>query len=376
MNSVTSCKIETLLNKILDKAWQETPLKKEEILYLLKVNEKKDLEKIFNVAKKLRQRYFSKKVFFYGFVYFSTYCRNNCTFCFYRKSNKQSLRYRKNENEIIETACQLAESGVHLIDLTMGEDPKYFVDKERQKHKSFSGLIRLAEEIKKKTDLPIMLSPGVISNEILGEFKKIGIDWYACYQETHNRELFAALRIGQSYQERYQKKLIAHSLGILIEEGILTGIGDSDEDIVDSFRAMERLKADQLRVMSFVPQKGTPMSTWRSPNRMREMLIIAVLRLIFPDRLIPASLDVDGILGLKQRLQAGANVVTSIIPSSSGLAGVSQNSLDIREGHRTVSGVLPILEECGLIPAAKEDYIDWISKRKNSWGKPGVEAWK
>lgn len=49
------------------------------------------------------------------------------------------------------------------------------------------------------------------------------------------------------------------------------------------------------------------------------------MRLLFPDKLIPASLDVDGISGLELRLMAGANVVTSIIPPNEGLAGVAQS---------------------------------------------------
>ena len=78
-----------------------------------------------------------------------------------------------------------------------------------------------------------------------------------------------------------------------------------------------------------------------------ELLTIAAMRLAMPDRLIPASLDVDGIRGLERRLEAGANVVTSIVPPTVGLAGVSQAELDIDEGYRTVAGVLPHLDAAG-----------------------------
>ena len=77
------------------------------------------------------------------------------------------------------------------------------------------------------------------------------------------------------------------------------------------------------------------------------------MRLAMPDRFIPASLDVDGIAGLERRLQAGANVVTSIVPPTVGLAGVSQAELDIDEGYRTVHRVLPHLERLGLRPAGR-----------------------
>ena len=82
------------------------------------------------------------------------------------------------------------------------------------------------------------------------------------------------------------------------------------------------------------------------------MLTIAAMRLAMPDRFIPASLDVDGIAGLERRLEAGANVVTSIVPPTVGLAGVSQAELDIDEGYRTVHGVLPHLVVWGFAPPA------------------------
>ena len=95
---------------------------------------------------------------------------------------------------------------------------------------------------------------------------------------------------------------------------------------------------------------------------------MAVLRLAFPDRLIPASLDVDGLKGLTQRLAAGANVITSIVPPGSGLAGVAQHSLDIEDGRRTMPAVLQVLKDSGLIPAAANDYRRWIKARRRATG--------
>ncbi|ACN13176.1 conserved hypothetical protein [Desulforapulum autotrophicum HRM2] len=54
----------------------------------------------------------------YGFLYFSNYCRNNCNFCQYRKSNHKLVRYRKTQPEITAAAQEMAAAGVHLIDLT------------------------------------------------------------------------------------------------------------------------------------------------------------------------------------------------------------------------------------------------------------------
>ncbi len=100
------------------------------------------------------------------------------------------------------------------------------------------------------------------------------------------------------------------------------------------------------------------------PHPDRENRMIAILRLLFPHRLIPASLDVYGIDGLRGKLRAGANVVTSLIPPSSGLMGVAQGTLGVREGHRTAKAITPILHELGLRKAGLEDYIFWVKEEK------------
>ncbi|MCO1604291.1 methylornithine synthase PylB [Desulfosporosinus nitroreducens] len=366
VNSATNPK----LDEILIKATKEIPLNQDELLSLLRVSDEKELTQVFEAARLLRTRYFLNKVFSYGFVYFSTYCRNECAFCFYRKSNKSLQRYRKTDLEIMKTAFSLIDSGVHLIDLTMGEDSYFF----QNQGSGFAHMIRTVEMIKKSTSIPIMLSAGVLPEDVLSEFKEAGVDWYATYQETHNPKLYSRLRLGQSYDERMNRKTDAQKMGFLLEEGLLTGVGDTDEDLVNSFEEMKKLGADQLRVMSFIPQKDTPMQHFSAVPRARELLVIAIMRLVFPDRLIPASLDVDGLNGLAERLNAGANVVTSIIPPESGLAGVSNHSLDIEDGNRTISKITPILEKCGLVMASRQDYKDWILMRQNKFSISRKEA--
>ena len=151
---------------------------------------------------------------------------------------------------------------------------------------------------------------------------------------------------------------------MLVEDGILLGVGETISDRADSIMAMKQNNVDQARAMSLVPQPETPVADMPCPSRMIECLCIAVMRLTMPDRLIPASLDVDGIKGLKMRLEAGANVITSIIPPNNRLAGVSQSALDIEQGLRTVSEVKKVITAMGLRIAAGNVYESWMAKRK------------
>ncbi len=348
------------LARIIEKADQEEILSREEIVFLLGLKQDRQVNAVFQAAAKLRRRYFGDRVFLYGFIYLSTFCRNNCRFCYYRRTNLQPARYRRELSDIIAAARRLADSGVHLIDLTLGEDPVYF----RGDRRGFDGLIQTVKAVRRATGLPVMISPGVVPDDVLAALAAAGADWYACYQETHNPALFEKLRTGQSYGARMAIKQLARRLGLLIEEGVLCGVGESVEDIAESIDAMRGLEASQLRAMSLVPQKGTPLQSVAAPDSLRELLTIAALRLSFPDRLIPASLDVAGLAGLPSRLAAGANVVTSLVPPGFGLAGVAQSSLDIAEARRSAASIRLELAKLGMQAAPAGDYRIWVADRR------------
>ncbi|MBC8440061.1 MAG: methylornithine synthase PylB [Deltaproteobacteria bacterium] len=350
------------LTGILDHLLKGHPVEKNEIKYLLGLSDPEDTSLLFEAAQNVRTRYFGNKIFLYGFLYFSTHCRNNCNFCQYRQSNTMLPRYRKTQNEILTAAREMTDAGVHLIDLTMGEDPEFYSLGEN----GFNHLVSMIKIVQNETKLPVMISPGTLPDKVIVELAAAQVSWYACYQETHNETLYKALRQGQGFKKRLAKKQLAKSLGMLIEEGILTGVGETLDDLADSIIWMRDFSVDQARVMTFVPQAGTPMAKTTPQNNLMELIIIAVMRLVLPDRLIPASLDVNGLSGLKARLTAGANVVTSIVPPEKGLAGVANHSLDIEDSRRTLDHILPIVKACGLLPARPEEYLSWTVARQKT----------
>ena len=347
---------------VLKKALDGEALTRNDLLRLLRpLAEERPL--IRAAARQMRKRWTGDLIFTYGFVYLSTWCRNDCRFCAYRRTNQNALRYRKSIEEVVEAARLLAGQGVNLIDLTMGEDPA------TDEPGYINDMAAMIQQVKRATGLPVMISPGTVSQEALEKFREAGADWYACYQETHNPELFSRLRSGQSYEARWQSKLTAVSLGLLVEEGALCGVGETDEDLADSILAMRDLKARQARAMGFVPPAEAADDDggrWVRPPepgaaQAREVDFIAALRLALPQSLIPASLDVEGLAGLKTRLEAGANVITSLVPADLNLAGVAQASLDIDNQARSVSGVRPVVEECGLKLGRPEQYQAWLT---------------
>jgi len=349
--------IDQLTGPIIKKALSTGILSQEEIMALLAIEDAAALEELYSSARQKRSEVTGNRVFLYGFVYFTTWCRNDCNFCYFRKSNAID-RYRKTPEEILSICEELALSGVHLIDLTMGEDESYHQER-------FASLFEIIREIKARTGLPVMISPGVVDDELIDDFAALGTEWLALYQETHNKALFNKLRIHQDYDQRMQTKVHAREKGMLIEEGILTGVGESLADIADSILEMGRMGAKQLRVMTFVPQTGIPMKAETNRHNDLECKMIAIMRLLYPSALIPASLDVEGISGLAARMSAGANLITSIIPPLKGLSGVAQNSPLVGEEGRSVAQVSAVLAEMGLEPASAEDYRHYLEVLRN-----------
>ncbi len=349
--------MDTQLDAILSKAKDNQPLLISDLEVMLNA-QGEDSEKLYAYARSMREKHFGNRLFAYGFIYFSTYCKNNCTFCYYRKSNKEIERYRKSAEEILEISQNLANSGVNLLDLTLGEDPLYVNNDE-----GIEKLMHIATEIKSATNLPLMISPGVLKEKYIKKAKTGKVDFYACYQETHNQDLFSTLRCNQSYQTRLQTKIDAKNAGMLVEEGILVGVGESATDIAHSIMQMKALNAAQIRVMSFVPQSGAPLKQEKTDNLyLRELNTIAVMRIVMPNRFIPASLDVAGKDGLKERLNAGANIVTSIIVPKSGLAGVSNATLDVDNGRRSLPGIQNTVKECGMQMGTNKEFSEELKK--------------
>ena len=304
----------------------------------------------------LREKHFGKAVFFYGFLYAGTFCRNDCVFCQYRRSHKELVRQRIPLEQILEAAQGLARDGVHLLDLTLGEDP-YYIGEE-----GFPQLLSIVSALREATGLPVMISPGVLSAPQLEQLHQAGADWYACYQETHARELFDRLRVGQSFDVRHQARLDAAACGMHVEDGMLVCVGESDDDVAYSLLRMAEEPLRQVRAMGYVPHAVTLQlpERWTPEQRLeRECRIITLMRLLMPELLIPATLDVDGLAGLKARLEAGANVVTSIVPSDSSFRGVASDT-DIDSQKRSVSGVLETIQAMGLEAGTVESYRHWL----------------
>ncbi len=350
-----------MIGEIIERAEKGSDVSVDDVFELMSIKDPSELEMLYSAARRVRDRQFGKKIFTYGFVYFSTYCKNNCTFCYYRRSNGAIDRYRKSTEEIVQLAGSLKDAGINLADLTMGEDPKMYAD-------GYKGLLDIISSVHDDVGISIMASPGALPKDMFQAVREAGADWYACYQETYNRGLFESLRLEQSFDDRRNQKIWARNAGLLAEDGMMIGLGENVRDRAETIVEMGSLGCEQVRAMTFVPQEGTPMQNIVPYDSTEELKAIAVMRLLYPDKLIPCSLDVEGIAGLKTRIAAGANVITSIVPPNQNLAGVAQHELDIENGNRSVDHVFEMLDEMGYRHAESSEYVSFLDAHRPKVG--------
>lgn len=102
-------RVERKFRGILERAEQCLELRKEETLRLLKTDNKKEINLLFQVANKIRQKKLKNSCCVHGIIEFSNYCKNNCFYCGIRRDNKNLKRYRMGVKEIV----RIAENAVN-----------------------------------------------------------------------------------------------------------------------------------------------------------------------------------------------------------------------------------------------------------------------
>ena len=189
---------------------------------------------------------------------------------------------------------------------------------------------------------PVMVSPGVLRTLRCASSRPPAPDYqYALYQETHTRELYERLRVGQPFAARVAARSAARRAAARGGRPAHGHRRHRRRPRGLHRREMREAGWEQVRVMTFVPQAGTPLADTQPAGNTDELLLtIAAMRLAIAGPVHPGLARRGRHRRPRAPLQASADVVTSIVPPTVGLAGVSQAELDIDEGYRTVHSVL------------------------------------
>jgi biotin synthase len=172
----------------------------------------------------------------------------------------------------------------------------------------------IIENIRKKyADCAITLSVGEKSRQTYEKYRNAGADRFLLRHETANCGHYGKLHPQNMCLENRKNCLFTlKELGFQTGSGFMVGSPfQTVKNLIDDLRFLQELKPEMIGIGPFIPHKDTPFADKNSGTAELTLRLIAVLRLLFPKALIPATTALGTIApdGRERGLCAGANVV-------------------------------------------------------------------
>jgi len=291
--------------EILKKIENGDELNKEDIVYLLATDKKREIDAIFAAADRIRKETVGDVVEIRGAIEFSNYCRKNCKYCGIGGKNTEVKRYRMTEDEIMDVVGYLHGIGLRTVILQSGEDPFWSTGK----------IVNIIKRIKADTGMRITLSVGEKNFEEYAEFKNAGADNFLLKIETTNRDIFKEIHPDDDYDVRVQCSKWLRELGYINGSGNIIGLpGQKIEDIAEDILFFKEMGINMIGIGPFIPAKGSPFENRPHGDIALTLRTVAVTRIVCKKVYIPSTTALASLSKDAQvwALNAGANTIMLI----------------------------------------------------------------
>jgi len=152
----------------------------------------------------------------------------------------------------------------------------------------FDAVLEAGREIGRRTGLAMCASLGAIAPEAARRLVEAGFVRYNHNLETSARH-FPKVCSTHTYEDRVRSARAVRDAGLELCSGGLFGMGETDEDRVDLALAVRDLGADVVPLNFLHPIPGTPLADAAALEPLKILSIIALFRLLLPDRLIKVA---------------------------------------------------------------------------------------
>lgn len=255
-------------------------------------------------AVKARKEIYGNTVYTRGLIEISNICKNDCTYCGIRRSNKNCDRYRLTEDEILQCADEGYGLGFRTFVMQGGEDA-YFTD---------DVLVSIIKKIKSNhPDCAITLSLGERSKESYKRLYDAGADRYLLRHETADKDHYEKLHPeAMSFDNRMQCLKNLKEIGYQVGCGFMVGSPyQTSLHLAKDLKFIEEFKPHMCGIGPFIPHKDTPFKNENQGTVELTCYLLSILRLINPHILLPSTTALGTIhpMGREMGIQAGANVV-------------------------------------------------------------------
>lgn len=232
-----------LLETILAKAATFGGLSHREAAVLLLCALSDIKERMFTLAREIKQRFYGNRIVMFAPLYLSNYCVNGCVYCPYHHQNKQIRRKKLSQEEIKSEVIALQDLGHKRLALETGEDPvncpiDYVLESIQTiysiQHKN--GVIRRVN---------VNIAATTVEN--YRKLHEAGIGTYILFQETYHKESYQQLHpTGPKSNYAYHTEAMDRAMQGGIDDvgcGVLFGLQNYQYDFVGLLLHAEHLEA-------------------------------------------------------------------------------------------------------------------------------------
>ena len=231
------------IEQLIEKAALCKGLTHREAATLLECDQPDLIERIFHLAKEIKQKFYGNRIVMFAPLYLSNYCVNGCVYCPYHAKNKTIARKKLTQEEIRKEVIALQDMGHKRLALEAGEHPtlnslEYILESIRTiysiKHKN--GAIRRVN---------VNIAATTVEN--YRKLKDAGIGTYILFQETYHKENYEALHpTGPKSKYAYHTEAMDRAMEAGIDDvglGVLFGLNTYRYDFVGLLMHAEHLEA-------------------------------------------------------------------------------------------------------------------------------------
>lgn len=231
-------------------------LSKDDLLTLMKIEDKEELQMLFDKAYEVKMKYIGNNVYYRGLVEFSNICIKNCKYCGIRKGNDKVERFLMSKEDILHSAKWIYENGYGSMALQSGE---------RTDEKFINFVEEILKDIQKMANngLGITLSVGEQSYETYKRWREAGATRYLLRIESSNRKIFEKIHPNDelhSFDKRLQALKDLRKAGFQVGTGVMIGLpGQTEEDLVNDILFFKENDIDMIGMGPYILHDETPM---------------------------------------------------------------------------------------------------------------------
>jgi biotin synthase len=309
---------------------------------------------------------FGRDVFVRAVVEISNFCRENCSYCGMRRSNRSLHRFRAKHEQLADLLISHRPASVTDVNIQAGEDPIAVREVA----------LPLIRALKAQTDLGISVCLGLLDASLYAELKKAGASVYIMKFEIGDPARYAQMEAPGTFEKRIANIRHLASTGWEVSSGFIAGLpGQTEADLRANFELAAKLPLDGISVSPFIPGDETPLSSAPVCDINLTLNCMAALRLMRPDWVIPAvsalNLAEPG-NGYRRGLRTGANLVTINMTPSEFRGDYLLYKRD--RFIMTEERILAAVEAEGLVPSSQSLAEFYRASQANGVHSPSLES--